>query len=122
MLSSVGLEHLAHNQTVLGSSPRASIRHIVLMLFQHADGDRAFALKTKPCFHGNTAEMRWAGFASLDKPGNRDNVTYPDTGAWRLIYQPDGKPTRRGQSPPSRGQLLRARVTYDRNLETGSIK
>lgn len=86
MLSSVGLEHLAHNQTVLGSSPRASIRHIVLMLFQHADGDRAFALKTKPCFHGNTAEMRWAGFASLDKPGNRDKVTYQDTGAWRLIF------------------------------------
>ena len=65
MLSSVGLEHLAHNQTVLGSSPRASIRRV---------------------FHGNTAEMRWAGFASLDKPGNRDKVTHQDTGAWRLIF------------------------------------
>lgn len=65
MLSSVGLEHLAHNQTVLGSSPRASIRRV---------------------FHGNTAEMQWAGFASLNKPGNRDKVTYQDTGAWRLIF------------------------------------
>lgn len=65
MLSSVGLEHLAHNQTVPGSSPRASIRRV---------------------FHGNTAEMRWAGFASLDKPGNRDKVTHQDTGAWRLIF------------------------------------